>query len=85
MKTSFKKQLHKWIEDRDNEGKPVQLAITASNACFWPYLTTSGQVCREEYFFEEDRIDWTETFDLPKMTWSSCKRFQKCLINFQQG
>ena len=63
----------------------VQVACTFSNACRWQYLTTSGQVCREEYGFEEDcdvdSIELPERYELPPMTWSSVKRLQRALQN----
>lgn len=74
----------KWAEEKLNEGKPVQVAVSASNACFWAYLTTSGQVCRREFGFVEDVCEeWPETLDLPKMSWSSVCRLQDALIAAQ--
>ena len=74
--------MKKWIKDRLNEGKIVQVAVTATNNSFWAYLTTSGLVCRDEYGFVEDTIEeWEETFNLSKMSWHSVKRLQKALIN----
>jgi hypothetical protein len=71
----------KWILDRINEGKPVQVACTHSNACHWYYLTTSGRVCREDYGYVEDAVDHPETIDLPRLTWSSCGRLRRALTN----
>lgn len=75
----MKRLPRKWIEDKLNAGLPVQVACTYSNVCRWNYLTTSGQVTREEYGFEDDILDEPETHDLPVMTWSSVKRLQNCL------
>jgi len=70
-----------WINARLNEGKIVQVAVTSTNACYWSYLTTSEKVCREKFGFVED-IDeeYTETLDLPHLTWSSIRRLQDVLI-----
>jgi len=62
----------------------VQCAITATNACQWAYLTTSGQVCREEYGFIEDTEDSSEyqTLDLGKLSLKQVARLNRALINF---
>ncbi len=76
-----------WIEDRVNEGELVQVACTYCNVgLIGAYLTTSGQVCREEFGFIED-VEEPEEFhqyDLPRMTWSSIKRLQQYLIKYQE-
>jgi len=72
----------KWIDERINEGKPVQCAVTSSNACYWCYLTTSGQVCRAEYGYAEDTIEeWLETIDIPKLSFASIGRLNRALDN----
>lgn len=72
--------MRKWIEARLNEGKPVQVACTFSNACRWTYLTTSGKVCREEFGFEEDTEEsWPETFPLYIKAWKNVVRLQRAL------
>lgn len=70
-----------WIFEKLNEGKSVQCAITASNSCYWCYLTTSGKVCCKEYGFVEDtKEEWAETIDLPKLTISSVARLNNVLM-----
>lgn len=72
-----------WARQRMNEGKCVQVAVTATNACHWAYLTTSGKVCTRVNGFIEDAYedDEYETLDLPpNMTWENVCRLQNVLI-----
>lgn len=79
-------EMRRWISDRLDEGKPVQVAVTYSNTCWWPYLTTSGKVCREEHGFVEDVEDeWPECFPVNSRSWSSIVRLQKVLMRANQG
>lgn len=76
------KDRRKWIEDKLNEGKQVQIACTYSNACRWNYLTTSGMVLREEFGYVEDfESEEKDCHYVPKMTFSSVRRYQKALEN----
>lgn len=68
-----------WVNDRLNEGKTVQVAVSATNACYWAYLTTSGRVCRKEYGYIEDCIDHEETYNLPFMSMKRIDRLQGIL------
>lgn len=68
-----------WVKDRLNEGKIVQVAITATNTCYWAYLTTSGMVCRKEYSYVEDCMDHDETYALPFMPMSRIDKLQGIL------
>jgi hypothetical protein len=77
----MKRLPRKWIEKRLNNGCVVQCAVTASNACYWCYLTTSGQVTRREYGFEEDCCEWHDTISLPRLTFSSIERLNTALAN----
>lgn len=76
-----------WINDCINRGLPVQVAISYSNACYWPYLTTSGKVCTREHGYVEDIDHDTviESRDLPIITMSSIERLQRYLIALQNG
>jgi hypothetical protein len=75
-----------WIRERLNEGKIVQIAVSHTNTCYWPYLTTSGQVCRKEYGYVEDCIDWSETYDrLPVMSFKRICRYQGILQRLYNG
>jgi hypothetical protein len=81
-------KLRKTIESLLNQYPSVQVACTCSNACRWQYLTTSGQVCREEFGFIEDNLgcdDEHTRIDLPKMTWASICRLQRALINLSNN
>lgn len=74
--------MREWIEERLDRGLQVQVAVSASNACWWLYLTTSGKVCREEYGYVEDVADvWPDTLDLKTRSWASVVRLQECLQN----
>lgn len=79
MTKTMKEKINHWINARLNEGKPVQCAITASNACYWVYLTTSGKVCCREYGFVEDCDDWSETLALPPISIHSVARLNRVL------
>ena len=79
--------MREWIEGEVNEGESVQVACCWANVgLVGAYLTTSGQVCREEFSFVDDVDDPDEyaTYDLPRMTWTSVKRLQRALISYQQ-
>lgn len=82
----MKKINRKWINDQINQGKPVQVACIYSNVCRWNFLTTSGNVTREEFGFQDDTpTDQDEqvfTLDLPVMSWASVKRLQRALANY---
>ena len=76
-----------WIENEVNRGSLVLIACTYANiGLIGAYLTTSGQVCREEFGYIDDVEDPDEfdTYNLPRMTWSSIKRMQNYLIKYQE-
>jgi len=80
----------KFIEEKFNEGFPVQVACSYTNTGICSvYLTTSGRVCREEFGFVEDRdydvkVDDTgreiKELKLKTRSWSSIKRLQRYLL-----
>ena len=78
--------MREWIEERLNRDLPVQVAVSASNSCWWPYLTTSGRVCRREYGYVEDcDCDWDDTLDLRTRSWASVVRLQECLQKMMEA
>jgi len=86
QRLNTKEDRRQFIEVKTNQGDPVQVACTYANVgLVGAYLTTSGQVCQEEYGYIEDVEDPDEfdTFNLPRMTWASIKRLQAYLINYQ--
>ena len=81
-----REERRQWIEEADNRGGVLQVACTYANiGLIGAYITTSGQVCREELGYIEDVEDPDEfdTHPLPRMTWASIKRLQRYLINYQ--
>jgi hypothetical protein len=79
----MKRLPRKWILSRLDQGLPVQCAVTASNACYWCYLTTSGRVCRAEYGYVEDVDKYLDTIDIPKLTFASIGRLNRALERMQ--
>ena len=77
-----------FIEEELNAGNLVQVACTYANVgLIGAYLTTSGQVCREEFGFIEDVEDFDEfaSFPLPLMSWPSIVRLQNLLQDLYAG